>query len=427
MATYSQAVQEDGFIEARNPKKRQRASTGQEPVDSPQRSGEQLTVTIKPIVAKQSVAKLNGLAIAREVARIAGGNVKTVKKRGNCLVVHTHNQRQATNMTDAVKFANIDVSITLGKPDGPPKKGVIMGIPHDVSDEEILEALAEQGVCTAKRITKKVNGQVEKTMAILVTFKVKIPTNIFFGYEKKKVTEYVPPVMRCFNCQKYGHGANTCRGRVRCSACGQGHKWEECPNKGTPKCARCGGAHSAAYLGCPKYKEAKQVQTYKYKEHVSYSEALKVVKEINSAKVTESQNATKAAVAPKAAEAPKAHEAPKPSSVPTNSEGQQNKGQQKSKIPKRSVQKTNKSKEGTPSPPKPKTQNSECQTDSIVSPPTAVATEQIAAFIAFIINSLDVYKTKSDRIKLVVNAAEKCCGVKIAPNQLHEVLAATSS
>ena len=117
MATYSQAVQEDGFIEARNPKKRQRASTGQEPIDSPQRSGEQLTVTIKPIVAK-----LNGLAIAKEITRIAGGNVKTVKKRGNCLVVHTHNQRQAAQITDAVKFSNIDVSITLGKPDGPQRK-----------------------------------------------------------------------------------------------------------------------------------------------------------------------------------------------------------------------------------------------------------------------------------------------------------------
>jgi len=41
---------------------------------------------------------------------------------------------------------------------------------------------------------------------------------------------------------------------------------------------------------------------------------------------------------------------------------------------------------------------------------------------AYIINGLDVNKSKSDRIKLVALAAEKCCGIKIGSNKLFEAL-----
>ena len=207
-------------------------------------------VTIMPVLSKQSVAKLNGLAVASEINRIAGGSVKKVVKRANYIIVTAQNQKQAMTMANKTKFGGIDVAITLGKPVGS-IKGVIMGIPHEVEDEEIISALKGQGVTAAKRITKKVSGQAQKTTAIQLTFETKMPETINFGYEKKRVRPYIPPVMRCYKCQLYGHGANQCRGKVRCAACGQGHDWKECPNKSAPKCARCGGAHSAAYMGCP--------------------------------------------------------------------------------------------------------------------------------------------------------------------------------
>ena len=35
----------------------------------------------------------------------------------------------------------------------------------------------------------------------------KIPTEVFLGYEKKKVVEYIPKVNICFKCRRFGHSS----------------------------------------------------------------------------------------------------------------------------------------------------------------------------------------------------------------------------
>ena len=69
---------------------------------------------------------------------------------------------------------------------------------------------------------------------------------------------------------------------------------------------------------------------------------------------------------------------------------------------------------------------SECQTDAPVPPLPAFNPDQFLALIAFVINSLDINKSKNDRIQLVVCAAEKCCDIKISPNKLHKILSTAS-
>ena len=264
-----------GFTEVVNPKKRLRENS--EPGSPRGERQSEATVTIKPVLSKQSVAKLNGLAVAREINRIAGGSVARVQKRSNLIIVTAHNSKQAMTMANETKFCGVEVTITMGRPVGS-AKGVIMGIPHELEDEEILAALSNQGITAAKRIQKKVGGQLQKTTAIQLTFKTKMPEIINFGYEKKKVRPYVPPVIRCFKCQQYGHGSDKCRGRVHCAACGEGHEWKECPNKSSPKCARCGGAHSAAYMGCVAYKEAKKYKHTNLKKKCLIARHLKPLK-----------------------------------------------------------------------------------------------------------------------------------------------------
>jgi len=441
--TMESCCSEAGFQPARNPKKRPRGSSDTGPVSprgerSSETPIETSIVTIKPVNAKQSMKKVivNGLAVARELDRIAGGSVAKVSSRANAnyIVVTAHNNKQAKSMTSHTKFGGIDVAITLGKPSFS-IKGVIMGIPHDVEDKEIQDYLKSQGITAAKRIMKRVSGQLQKTTAILLSFSKKMPESINFGYEKKRVRPYVPPVIRCFKCQQYGHGTDQCHGRVRCPACSQGHEWKECPNKSAPKCARCGGAHSAAYMGCPKYKEAKQAQIFKVKERVSYSDALKAVRKLKSqtaqVPIGKDKEATKATEPPKNLEPLKTHEPPKTSTDPSKAKGQEKRGSQKSRIPTRPTQKANTSisegpvqPEKAPPPPKPKptTKTCECQTDTPAPSLSLLNPDQFLALFAYIINGLDVNKSKSDRIKLVALAAEKCCGIKIGPNKLSEAL-----
>ena len=56
---------------------------------------------------------------------------------------------------------------------------------------------------------------------------------------------------RCFNCQKYGHIARTCKEMTVCGNCAEtGHHHQDCMIA-IPKCANCGGSHRAKDHGHP--------------------------------------------------------------------------------------------------------------------------------------------------------------------------------
>ena len=84
---------DSGFTEVVNPRKRLRGDS--EPGSPRGERPSEATVTIRPVVSKQSVAKLNGLAVAREINRIAGGTVAKVQKRSNYIIVTAYNSKQA--------------------------------------------------------------------------------------------------------------------------------------------------------------------------------------------------------------------------------------------------------------------------------------------------------------------------------------------
>ncbi|XP_055932822.1 uncharacterized protein LOC129962848 [Argiope bruennichi] len=64
-----------------------------------------------------------------------------------------------------------------------------------------------------------------------------LPKTILAGYARYKVRPYIPTPLRCFNCQRFGHSKNACRGKQTCSRCASfGHSSTEC--NADPKCAR---------------------------------------------------------------------------------------------------------------------------------------------------------------------------------------------
>ena len=71
-----------------------------------------------------------------------------------------------------------------------------------------------------------------------------------------------PRVTQCHRCQDFGHTSRRCNLKIQCVKCGQDHLFINCPQKGsafTPKCANCGGQHTASYGNCPvqlKHREA---------------------------------------------------------------------------------------------------------------------------------------------------------------------------
>lgn len=115
----------------------------------------------------------------------------------------------------------------------------------------------------AKRLTK--GKEKVESLQILLYFKTEMPPKVQLGYVSYPVREYIPTPLRCF---RFGHIAAQCRGKIRCAKCGENIEL---------KCCNCGGQHSAAYGGCEKQKEAREVLKYKIIHQVSYVEALKKV------------------------------------------------------------------------------------------------------------------------------------------------------
>lgn len=157
-------------------------------------------------------------------------------------------------------------------------KGVIYGVPTDITVDEILEKVKGGRVMEAKRFLVTRDNEKVESQTVLLTFSSEVsPQRVELGYLSFQVKPYIRPPLRCFNCQRFGHVAAVCRGRRKCGKCGGDHNYGDCESESSLCCPNCGEEHSAAYKGCRHYVKALEIQKVRSNERVSYAEALKRV------------------------------------------------------------------------------------------------------------------------------------------------------
>ena len=128
--------------------------------------------------------------------------------------------------------------------------------------------LQPQGIIAVKRIS------IRYSLYVLTIKGQTVPKRINIGYLKKETRPYIPNPQRCFQCQKFGHTKNSCKGKAVCAGCGEeGHNLDDCKNE--PKCVNCQGDHVAISRDCPKWKIEKHIVTLKYTEKISFADARK--------------------------------------------------------------------------------------------------------------------------------------------------------
>ena len=95
------------------------------------------------------------------------------------------------------------------------KKFVIKCVELDnIGEEEIKNELEPQGIIAVKRIS------VRFSLYAMAIKGQDIPEKINIGYLKKETRPYIPNPQRCFQCQKFGHTKNSCKGKAVCAGCG---------------------------------------------------------------------------------------------------------------------------------------------------------------------------------------------------------------
>ena len=84
-----------------------------------------------------------------------------------------------------------------------------------MQEEEIKQELQPQGIIDVKRIS------IRYSLYVLTIKGQNIPKKINIGYLKKETRPYIPNPQKCFECQKYGHTKNFCKGNAVCAGCGE--------------------------------------------------------------------------------------------------------------------------------------------------------------------------------------------------------------
>ena len=150
---------------------------------------------------------------------------------------------------------------------------IIKNVPTGLSEEEIAEALSEQGYTVAEVIRfRKRNQLVEGAFIVMKVCKISIADaeqaarileqGFKLGYLQISCERYqVKQSEQCFNCQRFGHDHTRCKATPSCRWCSGSHDSRTCPDKdGLKKCSNCKGGHPSHYSGCParsKYQELK--------------------------------------------------------------------------------------------------------------------------------------------------------------------------
>ena len=117
-------------------------------------------------------------------------------------------------------------------------------------------------------------GERRNTSTFILSFHTTtVPKHIYVAdFLRVPVAVYIPNPLRCFNCQKFGHAQNNCKGQKVCAHCATpGHDGKDCSSQ--LKCANCDGDHAAFSKECPLWQREKKVQQVKAESGVSFVEA----------------------------------------------------------------------------------------------------------------------------------------------------------
>lgn len=166
----------------------------------------------------------------------------------------------------------------------------------NVSNEEIVKELKEEGVVDVYKFNKQIEGKSLPSGVMLITFdRYRVPESISVSWHMVKVKEYYPNPMRCKNCQKLGHTAKRCTNAPTCERCNlPPHAPSECTRL---LCANCLEEHSASAKSCPKYIQQKEFLKIQCINKCSLKEARRIFNAQNTIPQLNLQQQTFAATA----------------------------------------------------------------------------------------------------------------------------------
>ena len=214
----------------------------------------------------QDILKINPTAIQKALNVLIGEDFTCTRYESAKVVeIHVRNKRASElllglNELDCTAF-KVPVVVTKHK-----SKNSCKGVIHCESIDQtpkaqLLRDMEKHQVIDIFQLSKTVNGEQKRLDSYILTFDSETrPQKIDLGFgEVVKVHTYYPNPRLCRNCQRYGHGQNTCRNKQICAKCGsEGHTFGDC-DRDTTTCFHCKANHPSSSKQCPMFILEKRV------------------------------------------------------------------------------------------------------------------------------------------------------------------------
>ena len=213
---------------------------------------------------------LNAFVLQKAMDEMANAELDNVKPmKSGRVFIEVQTKQQCKNLLKTTKLLGyLPVKVSPHRTLNSSKFVIKCEELDTMEEDEIKKELQLQGIIAVKRLS------IRYSLYVLTTKGQNIPKKINIGYLKKETRPYIPNPQRCFQCQKFGHTKNSCKGKAVCAECGEeGHNLDDCQNE--PKCVNCQGDHVAISRDCPKWKIEKDIVTLKYTEKISFADARK--------------------------------------------------------------------------------------------------------------------------------------------------------
>ena len=203
-------------------------SLGNEPLTTPTDDWPRFII-LTSMNPERPIGKLSLFAIHKGILGIAGV-VKDVKKlRSGDILVEYAKKAHAENLLRATTLAGVGMKASPHRSLNSSKGVIHTRDLGGLDEEEIASELRDQGMLSVRITIKKVGNIIPTNTYILTFSKPSPPERLGIGYLSVHVDLFIPNPLRCFKCQRYGHGRDSCKNLPACFRCGQqGHDSTDC-------------------------------------------------------------------------------------------------------------------------------------------------------------------------------------------------------
>jgi hypothetical protein len=231
-------------------------------------------------VMKQDKSNINRIGIGKILARMNVKNIHACKLVSrNTACVHFNNrdtanvfvkeQERLQSFGYTAEIPSFYASVV----------GVVKNVPIDISATEIFDELKnDHAIHKIERMTRRLpKGRRDYALNIKITFiSDNLPPHVNIYHGREKVHAYIPPVLQCTACWRYGHHFRACKSSTKttCSKCGsKEHLRNDC-GKSHPNCIHCNQAHEASARNCPERIRQNNIRILMTSEKLTFRETV---------------------------------------------------------------------------------------------------------------------------------------------------------